>query len=404
MTDITPSLIEFINNNITSDTNKLLLSAKKSGFDFDINFAIDQILCRKQIKDKLPEWYANKEIIIPSRISAEQCSSEYTARYKSTLVAGDSLCDLTGGMGVDCYYLSRDISKAIYIERFADYCDVARHNFKVLNADNIEVRNGDSREILNSIERIDTFYIDPARRSDVNKRLFALDECEPDIVGMKDELLNKSRRVIVKVSPMADIDMSVNLLPETIAVEVISVKNECKEVIFILERSIPDCTTNTSAKNEIKINCINFISADTKESFLFSIGEEKNSTPEYARNIEKYLYEPNSSIMKAGAFKSVAERFNMKKLHVNSHLYCCENLEYDFPGRKFEVLDVIDFSSKTIKSIKKEIPKANITVRNFPLTVDELRKKTGIKEGGDIYIFATICGDKKLLLISRKAI
>ena len=407
MLTINKALTDFIKENINADVNKLLLSAKKNkDLSFDLTFAVDQIKARKQIKDKLPQWYACDDIIIPSRISAEQCSSEYTAGYKADLVKGDSLCDLTGGMGVDCFYMSRNIKSALYIERFEEYCQCAVHNFRALKTDNIKVLNNDSRDALDEIkENIDTFYIDPARRSDVNKRLFALEDCEPDIVSLKATLLQKAKRVIVKTSPMADIDMTIRLLPETKEVHVLSVKNECKELVFILENNEEENNADEKElSSDIKITCVNFLSDKEKETFVFYHNNEKEIGCQYCDDIKGYLYEPNSSVMKAGAFKSICLERDLRKLHINSHLYCSETYTDDFPGRKSEIVEVLEFSSKSIKGLNKRFPKANITVRNFPLSVDELRKKTGIKDGGDTYIFATISGDKKLLLVCRKVI
>ena len=256
--------------------------------------------------------------------------------------------------------------------------------------------NGDSRELLREIDRCDTFYIDPARRSDVNKRLFALSDCEPDVLGIKDELLSKGERLIIKISPMADIRMTLELLPETTEIHILSVRNECKELLFVLDRI-------DGIRPEPSLSGIDFTNDGTEDRFQFTLSEEQNASVKYSSQPDKYIYEPNASILKAGGFKSIASRFDLKKLHINSHLYTSDELLTDFPGRAFRVEEVIDFSSKNIKKLSNRIPKANITVRNFPLTVEEIRKKTGIKDGGSVYLFATTVGkDEKMLLNCTK--
>ena len=315
--------------------------------------------------------------------------------YKAGLIKGGNLCDLTGGMGLDSYYFSLKADEVTYIERFEDYCDAARHNFNNLNADNIEVVNSDSREYIDKLSNIDVFYIDPARRSDSNKRIFAINECEPDVLSIKDILLDKAKTIIIKVSPMADIHFSLSLLPEATEVHCVSVKNECKELIFILDRN--------KSSNDIKVFCVNFDSNNDKSVFIYNLNEERDFNPQYTNKVLTYLYEPNSSIMKAGAFKSVCKEFNVLKLGVNTHLYTSDTLITDFPGRIFKVESVTDFTSSNLKLLKKEFAKANITTRNFFLSVDEIRKKTGIKEGGSDYLFfTTISKDQRIVIKSHK--
>lgn len=385
--------LQFIHDHLADDTTKLLLTASKFP-ETDMPFVVDQILSRKQIKDKLPEWVANKAVILPSRIAAEQCSSVQTAIYKQRLIKGESVCDLTGGLGVDSYYISKATRKSYYIERFPDYCEAARHNFRVLGASHIEVINGDSREI--ELPDADCIYLDPARRGNANKRLFDLQECEPDIVSMKGELLRKAQRIIVKISPMADITRTLSLLPETTSIHVLSVRNECKELIFVLDAA-------SEQPGQPVIHCINYTTSGEEISYSFTLQQEQETVSPFATQMKQYLYEPNASVMKAGAFRSVAKEYDLDKLQVNSHLYTSDMLQPDFPGRIFVVKETMEFTSKMIKKLSGSIPKANIAVRNFPLTVDELRKKSGIKEGGDIYLFASTLGkDQKILIECTK--
>ena len=229
-------LSRFIKEHESDDLNRLLLSASRYP-GVDIPFVVDQLKSRRQIKDKLPSWYQNDRLVFPAKIAAEQCSSEQTALYKQKLVEPQAhVCDLTGGLGIDSYFFSRKVQQVTYIERFPAYCEAAIHNFKVLEADNVTVLNGDSTELLAEIDGIDVFYIDPARRGEGNKRVFALQDCEPDLTKLVPVLFSHAPRVIAKLSPMADIRMTLDLLPGVTDIQVLSVKNECKELLFVLER------------------------------------------------------------------------------------------------------------------------------------------------------------------------
>ena len=246
-------------------------------------------------------------------------------------------------------------------------------------------------------EHLDCFYIDPARRSDSNKRIFAIDECEPDILLMKDQLFSKAPRIIIKISTMADISHTISLLPELKTIHVVALKNECKEILLILERGFDNNGHN------VEIICSNIKSEDQCDSFTYNKDEEENSQAQFTPEFKTFLYEPNSAILKAGAFKSIGNSFGLSKIGPSSHLYTSGNLHEEFPGRIFTINEVIPFGSKTLKTLKNIYPKANITVRNFPLSVEDIRKRSGVKDGGDIYIFATTLGnnDKYLLVTSK---
>lgn len=386
---------QFIRDHASDDANRLLLGAKKYP-QLDVPFLVDQILSRRQIREKLPSWYANEDLVFPAKIAAEQCSSERTALYKQRLVSSlDTLCDLTGGLGIDSYFFSRKVSQLTYIERFPVYCEAARHNFQVLGADNITVRNENSVDIVPDLPEVDVFYLDPARRGEGNKRVFALSDCEPDLPRLLPLLLQKAPRVIAKLSPMADLQQTVSLLPGTVAIHVLSVRNECKELLFDIRRE--------AAVSIPPVYCVDFATTGTEHSFTFTVEEERNAPLTLAAQVGTYLYEPNASVLKAGAFKSVAQQYGLEKLHVSSHLYTSDTLVAGFPGRTFRVENVLPFSNKVCKSITQEIPQANITVRNFPMSVDELRKKTKIQEGADVYLFATTLSDGgKVLVVCRK--
>ncbi|MGM9760403.1 MAG: SAM-dependent methyltransferase [Parabacteroides sp.] len=390
------SLVAFIRAHLQDDPERLLLSASRYP-EVDIPFVVEQIRARRQIKEKLPTWYQQEALLFPAKIAAEQCSSEQTACYKQRFVTpSDRLCDLTGGLGIDSYYFSRQARQVYYIERFPAYCEAARANFATLGADNITVLEGDSSEWIDSLPPVDLFYVDPARRGTGNKRLFALADCEPDLPGLLPRLLAKAPRVIAKLSPMADLRQTLQLLPTTEAIHILSVRNECKELLFVIGREQP--------VHPVQIHCVHFTRTAAEERFVCSLEEEQEASLRLASSVGRYLYEPNASVLKAGAFKSIACRFPVGKLQVSSHLYTSSDWVGQFPGRSFEVEEVIPFNNKQCKRLAEQIPQANITTRNFPLTVEALRKKCHIREGGDLYLFATtLASGEKVLIRTRKA-
>lgn len=395
----TKSIRDFLVEYADADTNRLRLMNIQA--EFDVAWAILQIEARKKIQRKLPTWASNMDLIFPSVLSTEQCSSEQTAHYKQRLISSGDLADLTGGLGIDTYYFSQKASQVVYVERMAEYCQAARSNFKNLGADNIQVVEDDCTHFVqNNDHRFDTIYIDPARRGSGNKRIFDLTECEPNVVELLPTLLQQARRIVIKVSPMADISAILALLPEITEIHVVSVRNECKEVLLVID------STLLPTDNNPMIYCVNIESSGDTSVFSFRMSEEKqlpHSTP--CEKISRYLYEPNSSILKAGAYKVVAMKYGVDKLQINSHLYTSDVYIPDFPGRKFEVIETVDFNAKTIKAIGKQYPCLNLSTRNFPMSAVELQKRLKCKDGGDFYLFATtLTGNRKILIITKKAV
>ena len=389
---MTPALMAFIQAHLSDDPDRLLLSASRYP-EIDMPFVVAQITARRQIKEKLPTWYQQEQLLFPAKIAAEQCSSEQTALYKQQLVTEeDTLCDLTGGLGIDSYYFSRRVKQVYYIERFPSYCEVARANMATLRARNVAVLEGDSTQWLDQLPAIDVFYVDPARRGEGNKRMFALSDCEPDLTQLLPRLLAKAPRVIAKLSPMADLRQTLALLPTTQAIHILSVKNECKELLFVIGRE--------PRESAVPIHCVHLTKqAASDECFVCSLEAEQQAASHLATTLRRYLYEPNASVLKAGAFKQVACQFPVEKLQVSSHLYTSDHYLDRFPGRRFEVDEVIPFHSKSCKQLAGQSLQANVTTRNFPLTVEALRKKCRIREGGDIYLFATTGPKEEKLLI-----
>lgn len=399
MNRLSQETIDFILSHRNDDVRQLALKINKKQ-DIDSEEAIVQIAGWQIAKKKIPSWAANDEIIYPKHLSMEQCSSEVTARYKSTLLKGDTMVDLTAGLGVDCYFISRNFNKAHYVERMDYLCNIAKHNFKTLGADNIEIHNDDCTEYLKSMQPVDCIFLDPARRNEHGGKTVAITDCEPDITKIENTLVEKGKTVMVKLSPMLDIHSALSELKFTDSLHIISVNNECKELVIVLKK---ESLHENNSHDETMINCEQITSNATSQHFSFTFEEEKNAKAIFAEKPGKYLYEPGAAILKAGPFKLLSSRYGVGKLHINSHLYTSDEM-IDFPGRRFEVIETSSFSKKDLKTFLKDITNANITIRNFPSTVDDLRKKLKIKEGGQIYIFATTLNNGEKVLIKCKSI
>jgi hypothetical protein len=383
------ALFDFIAAHEGDDPVELLLRASLYP-GIDLRFAAGQIAARKLIRDKLPAWAHHPRLIFPSAKAAEQCSSEQTAAYKQSLISpSDRVCDLTGGLGADSYFLAQRAAHLTYVDRNSDCCRAAAHNFRLLGLDNIAVIEGEAEAILPQLPETDVFYVDPDRRPTPHRRVITPDDSEPNLPSLLPRLLELAPKVIAKLSPMVDIDRMLRLLPGTTGVHVLAVRNECKELLAVVERNPQGASP--------AVNCINFTSAGA-ETFVFDRQEEKNLTITHSPAVMQYIYEPNAAILKAGAFKSIT-RPGVRKLHPDSHCYTSDSLVAGFPGRTFTVDEVIPFSGSLCRSIRKAIPQANITVRNFPLTVEALRRRTGITDGGNLYLLATtlLSGQKVLL-------
>jgi len=391
---LSPKTRQFIERHIHGNPALLRLSAKPEE-GLDIAFAVEQIAIRQQLHDKLPDWAANFDLVFPSRVSGEQSSSELTARYKQRFISGGSLMDLTGGLGVDFFYLSQAAETAIYIDKKEENCIVARHNLAALGRKNTEVRNGDSIVLLSAWSRpLDLIYVDPSRRDGNNRRTYGLSDCEPDVAAHKSLFFEKAKRVLIKASPMVDVKQLLVSYPEATEVHIVSVRNECKEVLLFVDTE--------QVVQEPTVFCVN-LSPEKEEVFTFTFSEEESATVSYAAP-QAYLYEPNASVLKAGAFKAIAQRYDLKKLGRHSHLYTSPELCEAFPGRIFEKEEVFPFNNRLKKELPATVPKANISVRNFPLSVAEIRQQTKIKEGGEVYLFATTLElGEKVVIKAKKA-
>lgn len=375
----------YIEEHLSDDVR--LLALKSAAADVDKSFALRQIEARQLLLKKVPSWSCNDALLFPAHLSVEQCSSEWTALYKANLVQGDSLIDLTGGLGIDCYFLSQKFKMTDYVEHQMSLCEIAQSNFQVLKA-SIAVHQADSSEYLSSCKQVSCIFIDPARRDAQGQKMVSISDCTPNVIQMLPRLLEKTPHILIKLSPMLDISLSLCELTCVKEVHTVAVNNECKELLFLLERDF---------KDEPMFFCVNLKSDQPIERFKLS--EEKELPLHCAKEVGKYLYEPNVAIMKAGFFKGLSQKYEVLPLHKNSHLYTSDVLIKDFPGRVFEVDGWALYKKDIRKNLLKDVAKASIAVRNFPLSVAELRKTLKITDGDSVYLFATTISDDRKVII-----
>lgn len=406
-------------------------------------FLLDQLAGWQTARTKLPSWAAKEDIIYPPHLSMEQCSSEHTAEYKARLVAclvgleniassdlnndcsrpsaGEettpkqqenhvwnsfegSFCDLTGGFGVDFSFIARSFKRAIYVEQQEKLCELARHNFHALGLTQAEVVNGDGTTYLHQLDHVSVLFLDPTRRNEQGGKTVLISDCTPDVLALEEELLEKADSVVIKLSPMLDWHRAVdelNRLGNVVReVHIVSVRNECKELLLVLQRTKGETDDKTATEKALQVFCVNdnnIVSYSLDEAL--SVSQRLLSA---APKAGQYLYEPNASLMKAGCFALLTVRYPLSALSLNSHLFVSEEAINEFPGRKFEIAAVLSFNKKELRRSLSGIDKANLAVRNFPMSVADLRKRLKIKEGGDIYLFATTDAESNHLLFVCK--
>ena len=386
--------IDFIRKHAEADVRQLALQGTKNP-EVDLTFALDQIAGRQKAKIKLPTWAAIDGIIYPPHLSMEQCSSEQTARYKASLAGkGALMVDLTAGFGVDMAFMSQGFQKAVHVEQQMPLCAISSENFKLLGLNHIEVVCTDGIKYLHQLNHADLIFLDPARRDDHGARTYGIADCTPNVLELRDELLQKADHIIIKLSPMLDWRKAVEDLGNVNEVHIVSVDNECKELLLILSKD----------KKPLKLFCVN-----NNQVFEGDQGDWLNDSSAAEIRVpvplisQAYLFEPNASIMKAGCFTLLEQRFRVSQLDKNSHLFVSDSDISDFPGRRFIIEKTTSINKRELKAALAGIDKANITVRNFPMSVAELRKRLKLKEGGDLYLFATtIAGHQHQLFLCRK--
>lgn len=379
----------FIRANETSDLTKLLFAGNKP--DVEIKLAVDQILSRRKAKQKLPSWYKKENVLYPPPLSLEQASSDPAAKYKSKIMSGAHLVDLTGGMGVDLLRMSKKFEAATYVEQDEWLCALFGQNKQLFKGDSITVFHQSAEEFLKKFNGKASFFIDPARRDVLNQKVYLFTDCTPDITKILFQLKEKADQVLVKASPMIDLTEGKRELKYVKHIHVLSIQNECKEVLFHLDFQ----------KNQVEpdITCCNFQS-DKEELFTFNLVQEKGIAVAFG-SVGRYLYDPNSSILKAGAFKSITAKYNLLKLGPNTHLYTGQEMIEDFPGRKFIVIKD-DVNKQDIAELLAD-KQANVFTKDYPIKADELRRKYKLEEGSSYYLigYRDLNGKPKMVLANK---
>ena len=378
----------FIEQNLDADIRQLALKGCRNK-DVDLDAAIRQIAGRQTARRKLPSWAALDGILYPPHLNMEQCSSEQAARYKAgvctRLSSPTSLVDLTGGFGVDFAFMSEAFDEATYVERNSELFAISSANMKIL-APKAKCLNDDGQEVLHRLDHVSMIFMDPARRDNHGARTYGISDCTPNVLEIKDELLQKADVVMLKLSPMLDWHKAISDLGEQYIKEVhiVSVQNECKELLIVMQQQPAEPPT---------VYCVN-------DDSVFSYHPSSISSNHISHHSSLiYLYEPNASIMKAGCFAEIEQAFEVSQLAPNSHLFASDQAIADFPGRKFRISAVTSMNKQELKQALKDIRQANIAVRNFPMSVADLRKRLKLSEGGNDYIFATTLTEGKKVLI-----
>ena len=394
--------LDFIREHADDDVRQLALRGSKMS-EVDLSYALEQIAGRQKAHTKLPSWASIDGIVYPPHLSMEQCSSELTARYKASIAGKGALfVDLTAGFGVDMAFIAQGFQKAVHVERQPQLCAISSENYNVLGLNHIEVVCGDGVEYLHTMNHADLLFIDPARRDEHGGRTYGIADCTPNVLEMLDEMLEKADRVMIKLSPMLDWRKAVADLGKVNDVHIISVDNECKELLLAVKS---EERTENSTSPSLRVVCVNLLSDGNKECFEFNGQQSSPSSSafHFSPFDSRFLYEPNASIMKAGCFGLLEQRFGVMQLDKNSHLFVSDKEVIGFPGREFLIEKRTSMNKRELKAALADIDKANITVRNFPMSVAELRKRLKLKEGGEVYIFATtIANEGHQLLVCRK--
>ena len=417
----------FIERNLNADIRQLALQGSKDS-EVDLPLALRQIAGRQTARRKLPSWAALDGLLFPPHLNMEQCSSEQTARYKADICRRllethhdspfthheppvtlhpspfTNLVDLTGGFGVDFSWMSKAFDEATYVERDSELFAISSHNFGLVNfVNSVKTLNMDGIDYLHRLSHATVIFLDPARRDDKGARTYGIADCTPNVLEIKDELLQKSDFLILKLSPMLDWRKAISDLGEQYVheVHIISVQNECKELLLVLSASQP--------APPYALFTINLLSDGTSQQFQVPSPTSLHQSPvtlhQSPVTLHQYLYEPNASIMKAGCFQELAQHYSVQPLAPNSHLFVSEQPIADFPGRSFQISAISSMNKKELKTVLSDIHSANITTRNFPLSVADLRKKLKLADGGNVYIFATtLANNQHVLIVCRVSV
>lgn len=386
-----PELQDYIIQHEGDDERKLVLKGQDI-FGVSAVDVAQQIAGRRKVKAKLPSMYILPQIVYPPVINLEQCSSERTAKFKSNLVTGKSAIDLTGGIGIDSFFLSQHFEKVVYVENNEKLLKIAQHNHAILGAHNIDYHCQDAEAYIKTSDKnYDLIYVDPSRRSASHKKVFKFEECSPDVIRLLPILKKIANTILIKASPMIDIKQGMKELGNVSRVFVVGYHNECKEILFLIGKNTATPTIEAVDLSDDGL---------AQHTIAFDFSEEAQTEILYSEP-KKLLYEPSSLILKAGAFKLIANRFNLKKIAPNTHLYTSDHFHKNFPGRIFNI--ECHLKSKA-ESINTYLPDghANVTTRNYPLTPAQLKKKLNLKDGGDQFVFGFSGREKKYLVLATR--
>ena len=377
---------QFIKNNWDTDTVSVLLQ-KPHFSTITQQELVTQLEAKKKCRFKLPTWFQTSGIYYPNKLHVEQASSEASAAYKAKIVSGNTLIDLSGGMGVDSFFFSKKMESVVHCEINENLSEVVAYNYSVLNVTNVQCEATDGITFLENFQKpIDWMYVDPSRRNDLKGKVFLLKDCLPNVPAHLKSWIPRCENILIKTSPLLDLSQGLKELAHVKDIHILALKNEVKEVLWVL---------NKKASGAPLIKTVN-LQGETTQQFQFFLEEEKSANTTFSKP-QKFLYEPNAALLKAGAFQLTASRLKIQKLHVHSHLYTSEDLLETFPGRCFKIEATIPYHRKTFKAWG--IKKANVSIRNFPESVAMIRKKLKIADGGDHYLFFTTDLDDKKIII-----
>jgi 16S rRNA G966 N2-methylase RsmD len=392
---------QFIREHLTADVRTLALSAHPDGVD--MQYALTQISGWQAARSKVPLWAATEGIVYPKHLSLEQCTSQYIAQYKASFIesllgSGFKMADITGGFGVDCFFISRAASKVYYNEMSAELCDCAHANFKALERPEIEINCGTAEDYISHLEpdSLDLIYLDPARRGDTGRKLISISDCQPDTVTLQDALLRIAPNVMVKLSPMLDISRALTELKHVSHVFIIGLEGECKEITLLMQRGYDA---------EPTITAVDINSNGTPESAVSSAKSTDNALPLPISNPEQlqpgtYISEPSAPYMKSALFRTIAAKTGTALLHPDTHLFWSKEKPENFPGRTFILQGIIPFDKRSLSKLTKT--QANLSVRNFPETAPALQKKLKLRDGGPRYLIATTLSDSRRVLLDLR--
>lgn len=389
---------QFIRNNLTADVRTLALCSHPDGVD--MQYALTQISGWQAARLKVPLWAATEDIVYPKHLSLEQCTSQYIAQYKESFIedmlgSGFKMADITGGMGVDCFFISRSASKVYYNEMSAELCDCARINFKALGQPEIEINCGTAEEFVTSLasDSLDLIYLDPARRGDAGRKLVSISDCQPDTVAMQDDLLRISPNIMVKLSPMLDISRALTELKHVSHAFIVGLEGECKEITLLLQRGF---------EAEPTITAVDIKADGTPEIAVSSAKSTDNALPLPIADPQQlqpstFISEPSAPYMKSALFRTIAASTGTALLHPDTHLFWSKEKPESFPGRTFQIGGIIPFDKRSLSALVKT--QANLSVRNFPESAPALQQRLKLRDGGSRYLIATTLSDSRRILL-----